>query len=126
VDEARLVLERRLVELDEEREQVTRALDALGSDTTSGSAGPRRAPARTRDHHTGGGKRAARGQRQEEFLAELSTNPGASMTDIARRIGVSPQQLYPIAHRLEASGAIVKTDDGYQPTKSADGTATAG
>jgi Mn-dependent DtxR family transcriptional regulator len=42
------------------------------------------------------------------------------MTEIARRMGVAPQQLYPIARRLESEGAIVKNDKGYAPTNAKD------
>ena len=124
IEDARRVIEARLAELEQEREQLRGALESL-SPGNARPAKPRtsRRSSRSRGSHRSGGKRAARGQRQQEFLSDLSSHPGATMTEIARRIGVSPQQLYPIAHRLESSGAIVKTESGYRAAKDGKGPA---
>lgn len=38
------------------------------------------------------------------------------MTELAKRIGVAPQQLYPIARRLASEGTIIKREGGgYMP-----------
>ena len=111
IEDARRVIEARLTELEKELESLSPGNARPAKPRTS------RRSSRSRGSHRSGGKRAARGQRQQEFLSDLSSHPGATMTEIARRIGVSPQQLYPIAHRLESSGAIVKTDSGYRPAK---------
>jgi predicted transcriptional regulator len=128
IEEARRVVETRLAELEREREQLLGALESLSPGAAKPSKSRRRS-SRSRGSHRSGGKRAARGQRQQEFLSDLSSHPGATMTEIARRIGVSPQQLYPIAHRLESSGAIVKSENGYRPAEAAaakDGSAKKG
>ena len=119
LEEARRVIETRLSELEKERKQLLGALESLSPSAAkpAKARSSRRRTARARGSHKSDGKRAARGQRQQEFLTDLSSHPGATMTEIARRIGVSPQQLYPIAHRLESSGAIVKTESGYRPAK---------
>lgn len=116
ITEARKLIESRLAELEAEREALSTALDSLGAGKpTKVSAAPRRQPRKARTT----GKRAPRGQRQAQFLTSLSDDPGATMTEIARRMGVSPQQLYPIAHKLEQDGAIVKDANGYVPVDAA-------
>jgi DNA-binding MarR family transcriptional regulator len=51
--------------------------------------------------------------RQAQFLELLRSKPGSSVSELAREMGVQPQQLYAIARRLTASGAIAKRDGGY-------------
>ena len=98
---ARALIEARLSELERERARLREALALLGT-----------APAR-RPGRRSSTKRAGRGQRQAEFLELLGSKPGASISELAREMGVQPQQLYAIARRLTDSGAIAKRDGSY-------------
>ena len=112
VQQAKELLEKRLAELDAERKQVQHALSSLGTNRgrRSGAGATRRTAARRRS----GGKRARRGQREAEFLAQVESAPGAKISEIAKTIGVAPQQLYPIARRLSDSGQVRRKGDGFQ------------
>jgi hypothetical protein len=114
VQKAKELLRSRLSELDAERSQLEHALRSLGSSHGSSSSSSPGRPARTR--RRSGGKRARRGQREEEFLAQIKDNPGAKISDIAGSIGVAPQQLYPIARRLSDSGKVTRKGEGFQLT----------
>ena len=111
VQQAKELLEKRLAELDAERKQVQHALTSLGTGRgRRGASGARRTATRRRS----GGKRARRGQREAEFLEQVRSAPGAKISDIAKTIGVAPQQLYPIARRLSDSGQVTRQGDGFQ------------
>jgi transposase-like protein len=101
LSQARALIQARLEELERERGRLREALAHLGTN-------PTRRPAKRSS-----AKRAGRGQRQAEFLELLRSKPGASMSELAREMGVQPQQLYAIARRLSASGAIAKRDGSY-------------
>ena len=109
IDRARALIESRLEQLERERDQLREALAHLGGSPARRRRGPGRPPGRS-------GKRARRGQRQAEFLSKLKASPGAKVPEIAREMGVQPQQLYAIARRLIASGEIVKRDGSYVVT----------
>jgi hypothetical protein len=106
VEQARNLIEERLAELDRERTSLRSALDSLGGIEPSGARlaggafGSRR-------------KRARRGQRQEEFLELLEKHRAARVAELAQQMGVKPQQLYPIAHRLAEAGRVEKRDGRY-------------
>lgn len=125
IAQARRLIEQRIQELDSERAGLVEALSSLtvfdhaGDKRANGHSARPRTPTAGRSSLPSNGKRAPRGQRQTQFLTQLTSNPGASMSEIARKMGVKPQQLYPIAHRLEQSGAIVKAATGYQPKQAA-------
>jgi hypothetical protein len=114
VQQAKELLEKRLAELDAERKQVQHALSSLGTGRARrpGSPSARRSGGRRRS----GGKRARRGQREAEFLSQIRDHPGAKISEIAKSIGVAPQQLYPIARRLSDSGQVTRKGDGFHAT----------
>jgi predicted Rossmann fold nucleotide-binding protein DprA/Smf involved in DNA uptake len=121
IQEARRLIESRLQELDGERDRLIEALRSLpDSAPTAQTRPPRNARKQARRGAKASSKRAGRGERQRQFISEITATPGATMTEIARRMGVAPQQLYPIARRLESEGAIVKNDKGYAPTNAKD------
>lgn len=101
------MLRERLEEIDRERGQLEQALTRLGAGAIRAAT-----PARRRSRG-GSGRRAPRGRRREQVLDQIRAQPGAPIADLAKAIGVAPQQLYPIVHRLLASGAIVKRDRGF-------------
>ena len=105
IDRARELIESRLEQLDRERDRLREALTHLGG-------APRARTPRRAARPTASG-RAGRGQRQAEFLEQVQANPGASVPDLAREMGVQPQQLYAIVRRLTAAGALAKRDGAY-------------
>jgi hypothetical protein len=111
VQQAKELLQTRLAEIDQERKQVEHALSSLGT-ARARQPGPKAARSATRKRRSGG-KRARRGQREAEFLAQIRDRPGAKISEIASSIGVAPQQLYPIARRLSESGQVSREGDGF-------------
>ena len=105
IEQARQLIEAQLKQLDAEREQLLGALGALPS--ADGGSPSRSRAARARR------KRARRGQREAQFVADLTDHPDATVAEIAGRLGVAPQGLYPIARRLVANGSIAKRGHLY-------------
>lgn len=111
IDKAKELMEARLVELEEERAKIKNALAVLGKQ--NGVAPSKHRVRRTRRTV----KRAGRGARQVQFLNVITKHPGEPIGEIARRMGVRPQQVYPIARRLSDRGAIAKLNGGYEAKK---------
>ncbi len=105
VEQARRVIETRLHELEAETRRLRNALTSLGDRRPS--------TARRRTKRQTATRRAPRGQRQKQFLDAVKKNPGAPVSEIAKDIGVAPQQLYPVARRLHEKGEIRKQGKGY-------------
>ena len=106
IDQARKLMKDRLSELENERKAIEAALASLDEKSAgrpTGSKRRRRSVAR----------RARRGQ----FMTVVRDHPGEPMAELAREMGVRPQQLYPIARRLSDEGAIAKFNGGYQAKK---------
>ena len=62
--------------------------------------------------------RAGRGERPEQFLRVVKENPGLTVSEIAKRIGVHPGGLYTIAKKLSDEGAVKKSRDNRYTLKS--------
>ena len=113
IDRVRQSIRERLEELDQERDALMRALDALSGGGTSGQRVRRAAAARTASGNgrRKSGKRAPRGQRREqvlEVLAKGEQGPSA----IAREIGVNPTQISSLLRQLASEGRVARTDGG--------------
>jgi len=113
VEQARTSIEGRLSELETEAQRLREALAGLGgrrrSATSLGGKPKAKSSKRT-------GRRVGRGQRQEQFLAAVKKSPGAKVPEIAKAIGVSSNQAYGLARRLQDGGQITKRrDGGYVP-----------
>ena len=130
VERAIALLQSRLDEIANERQSLEQALKGL-----DGGVRPRRnrasaasTPTRTRAPRTATRKqqtpprkrrkRAAAGQRADELAAAIKKHPGAPVSKLASEIGIAPQQIYPIAKRLQRAGRIAKEDRGFALTKS--------
>ncbi len=113
IEQVQQLMRVRIDELDQERRQLNDALSKLNG---GGMAQQPARPAPKRRSAARSTKRARRGQRQTEFLAALESTPGAPMAEIAKSMGVKPQLLYPIAHRLEEAGKVKKNGSGYKAT----------
>lgn len=110
IDQARKLMTDRLSELENERKAIEAALASLDEKSAgkpTGSKRRRRSVAR----------RARRGERQVQFLDVVREHPGEPISEIAKEMGVRPQQLYPIARRLSDQGAIAKFNGGYEAKK---------
>jgi DNA replicative helicase MCM subunit Mcm2 (Cdc46/Mcm family) len=99
--EARRLIEERLSELRRETRELEGALRSLGrgGSTKRRSSSPATKP--------------RRGKRSEQFKQALAKSPGARVSEIAKKIGVSAQQAHGIAKRLREKGEIKKQGRGY-------------
>ncbi len=113
VQQAKELLQARISELDAERTQLEQALRSLGH-SKPGRRGPKPGSGAGARRRRSGGKRARRGQRESEFLAQVESAPGAKISEIAKTMGVAPQQLYPIARRLSDGGKVTRKGEGFQ------------
>lgn len=117
IDRVKQQIRERLDELDAERDQLMKALEAL-SGTPGASVGGRRGrPAGSGRGGGGAGKRAAgkrapRGQRRQQVLDALKDRE-LGPSAIAREIGdVNPTQISGLLRQLASEGAVARTEDG--------------
>jgi hypothetical protein len=112
-EQVRALLHVRLEEIHAEAERLERAVVSLtgapadGPSAASPHRGPRAAAHRPR------GRRAARGERQVQLLAQLERSPGATSAELARVIGVAPSQASVLIAKAKAQKLIVRSGVGY-------------
>lgn len=58
------------------------------------------------------GRPRGSGSRAQEFLDYVQKNPGSSVADVAKGIGVNANYLYRVANQLQEDGKVEKQDDG--------------
>jgi hypothetical protein len=109
IERVRALLQERKSEISAELRQVEQALAGLRAGGRSPGAGGGTATRQRARSRTGG----RRGQRAEQFLGALKEKPGSGVSEVAKRIGISPQQGYGIAKRLRERGQIKKQGKGY-------------
>jgi sugar-specific transcriptional regulator TrmB len=104
---ARKILEDRLTELDAERRQVERALTEI-----SGGKAGRRGPGRPR-----GSRSRRRGStRADEAVGVVTSSPGISASEIAKKLKIAPNYMYRVMSDLVKEGRVRKSGRGYHPT----------
>ena len=113
IDRVKQSIRERLDELEGERDQLLKALEALGSGRAASVGGRRgRPPGSGRAGKRAAGKRAPRGQRRQQVIDALKggeLGPSA----IARQIGdVNPTQISGLLRQLASEGVVAKTGDG--------------
>jgi hypothetical protein len=118
LQEAQAKIKEAMVEIDQERVQLQAALDSLGGVSRPAiSAAPAPAPApaprKRRRKRARKGKRAAKGQRAEQFLAAVAEKPGTTITEIAKKMSVERTSLYPVAKKLQSEKRISKKGSGF-------------
>jgi len=126
IDAARRMIESRLAEIVAETEQLERALTHLGEGsprgpgrrrgtpkTTVAALAPPRRPRRRKASKADAGKRAARGERREQFLAAIEASPGARPSELAETIGIRPTQVSVLIAKARGERLIVKRGKGY-------------
>lgn len=118
LDQFQQLLSKRLVEIDEERQQLERALSELGG--KAGSRGPGRP--RSRKPKAGNAAAAPKRQRKrrgggrsDQALALVEKSPGISASDVAKRMKVKPNYLYRVLGDLEKEGRVRKDARKYFP-----------
>jgi hypothetical protein len=130
LDRVRQNIRERLEELEGERDQLLRALEALSGGSSPlrrrgrppGSGSASGGSARKRS----GGKRAKRGQRREQVLAALNGRE-LGPSGIAREIGdVNPTQISGLLRQLAAEGSVTRTEGGKWRLASGASNAAAG
>jgi transposase-like protein len=113
LNEARSLVEKRLRELDQERERLERALADL-----SGGSVSRRGPGRPRG--SGGRRRRRRGgTRADQAVKLVESKPGVSASEIAKQMKIKPNYLYRVMGDLQKEGRVRKRGRGYHPTSGA-------
>jgi DNA-binding transcriptional ArsR family regulator len=116
IDRVKQSIRERLDEIEAERDQLMKALEALTG--SSASVGARRGrPPGSAARRSGGDKRAAgrrapRGQRRQQVVDALN---GGEMgpSEIARQIGdVNPTQISGLLRQLASEGVVSRTAEG--------------
>jgi len=133
LDDARELVQKRLAELNEERERLERALAELGGKVTRRSPGrPRgRAKAAAAGSGTGTGTRTATrtatrtgtgrkrrrrgGTRGDQAVSLIEKQPGISASDVAKTMKIKPNYLYRVLGDLEKEGRVKKDGRQYYP-----------
>jgi hypothetical protein len=113
IDRVKQDIQKRLTELEAERDQLLKALDALtgGSSPLRRRGRPRGSGSASGNGRRRSGRRAPRGQRREQVLAVLEgkeLGPSA----IARDVGVNPTQISSILRQLASEGRVSRTAGG--------------
>ena len=109
LNEARALVQKRLRELDQERARLERAL----ADLTGGSVGRRRPG---RPPGSGRGRRKRRGgTRGAQAVKIVTSNPGITASEIAKRMKIKPNYLYRVMGDLQKEGRVRKKGRGYHP-----------
>jgi hypothetical protein len=122
LDEARDLVQKRLADLDEERQRLERALAELGGKTarrspgrprgskksTSASSTPAAATPRKRRKRRGG-------TRADQAVSLIEGAPGISASDVAKQMKIKPNYLYRVLGDLEKEGRVKKDGRKYFP-----------
>ncbi len=116
IDEARALIEKRLKELDEEKQRLEGALGELGGKPRRGPGRPagRKPAARSksaapkRRKHRGGG-------RADQAVKLITKKPGISAGEIAKQLKIKPNYLYRVLGDLEKEGRVKKDGRAYHP-----------
>jgi predicted HTH transcriptional regulator len=108
VDDAANLIRERIRELDAERSQLERALSTL----TGGREG-RRGPGRPRrsTKRSSSGRRS--GTRADQTVRLVSSNPGITASEIAKKMRIKPNYLYRVLADLEKQGRVKKDGRKY-------------
>ena len=124
IDEARELLERRLADLHEERQQIERALAERGAKVKRspgrprGSASTATAPATPKASGSGSPKKRRRrrgGTRADQAVELITSQPGISASDVAKTMKIKPNYLYRVLGDLEKEGRVKKDGRNYFP-----------
>jgi sugar-specific transcriptional regulator TrmB len=112
LDEARVLVQKRLEELEEERRRLERALAELGG---KASRRPGRPKGSTSAKSTKGVKRRRRrgGTRADQAVKLIEENPGVTASEIAKTMKIKPNYMYRVLSDLEKQKLIKKDGRKY-------------
>jgi sugar-specific transcriptional regulator TrmB len=117
--EARQLVERRLADIERERERLQRALAELGSKVTRRSPGPPRGKSSAKAIRTSAQHRKRRGStRFDEAVKVINASPGISASDVAKTMKIKPNYVYRVLGDLEKEGRVKKDGRKYFPASS--------
>lgn len=129
VDQKRAEMEKRLKELKplvEEYDRLEAAIIALGGVNSTGrrssSAGRPARSGTTSRRRSGTGKRGrpkGSGKRGKQCADLVKKNPGITIPEIAKRIGIKQNYLYRVMPALEKEGVVKKKGKGWYPAAKA-------
>jgi DNA-binding transcriptional ArsR family regulator len=113
IDRVKQSIRERLEELEAERDQLMKALEALsgGSGAAVGARRGRPPGSKSAPGRRAAGKRAPRGQRREQVIAALQGGESGP-TAIARQLGVAPAQISGLLRQLAGEGVVTRTAEG--------------
>lgn len=112
IDDARSLIEGRLRDLDAERKKLENALREL-----SGGVARKARVGRPRRTSSGSGKRKRKGgSRADHALSYIVKHPGASASDVAKKLKIKPNYLYRVLGGLEKEGKVKKSGRSYTAT----------
>lgn len=106
-EKVRELLSSRLTEIDEEKRQVERAIEALGS-TNGTEPAPAKRPRKRRYRRRGG-------SRAEQAVELIEAKPGITASDVAKAMKIKPNYLYRVLGDLEKEGRVKKDGRTYSP-----------
>jgi hypothetical protein len=124
IGEARSLIEKRLSELNQERQKLEKALASLaggvaGSVTRRGPGRPkgsknRKTATRSRAAGTPVRRRRRRGgTRREQALALIKSNPGITASEIAKQMKIAPNYVYRVMGDLQKDKSVSKKGRGF-------------
>src|ERR1700743_3605122 len=121
IDEARELLEQRLADLHEERQQIERALSELGAKVKRSPGRPRGSASTSAPKSCGSSgapkkrRRRRGGTRAAQAVELITSQPGISASDVAKTMKIKPNYLYRVLGDLEKEGRVKKAGRNYFP-----------
>jgi hypothetical protein len=120
LDTARRSIEDRLSELRDEVTRLEGALSAITGGKRRGRGRPRRAAggragAGRSANGRRRGRRASGGTRSAQAFKLVQSNPGITIGELAKKMGITPNYLYRVMPALEKEGKVRKRDKGWHP-----------
>ena len=116
IDRVKQSIRERLEEIEAERDQLLKALEALTDGSGGAAVGRRRGrpPGSGRGRGSSrrsSGKRAPRGQRRQQVIDSLQGGE-LGPSDIARQLGVNPTQVSGLLRQLASEGVVTRGESG--------------
>ena len=118
LDEARDLVQKRLAELDDERQRLERALGELGGKAAKRAGRPKGSPnAKSASTGSTTPRRRKRrgGTRADEAVKLITKQPGISASDVAKTMKIKPNYLYRVLGDLEKEKRVKKKGRQYYP-----------
>lgn len=108
----RELLQTRVMELDDEKNRVERAIEALRSTRDKNNDTDKPAETKKRSKRR---KRGGKTNRINQAIDLVSKSPGISGSDIAKAMKIKPNYLYRVLNKLVKEGRLKKEGRNYFP-----------